>query len=173
MARSPNLVLLVSDQHRADVMGCAGHPVERTPNLDRLAAEGVRFARVSCQGPLCMPARASLLTERYVRDHGVFDNSSEVDPATPTCRHALRAAGWHTAVIGKTHLWQHNARAARGRHVREFATSSARTGTTKSTRPSASSPTSRTRMRTPTTWRRADCSRRTGATWERGATCVA
>jgi choline-sulfatase len=68
-----------------------------------------------------MPARASLLTERYVRDHGVFDNSAEVDPATPTYLHALREAGWHTAVIGKTHLWQHNARAARGRHARDFA----------------------------------------------------
>jgi choline-sulfatase len=119
--RSPNLVVLLSDQHRADVMGCAGHPVVRTPNLDRLAAQGLRFERVSCQGPVCMPARASLLTERYVRDHGVFDNSAEVDPALPTHLHALRDAGWHTAVIGKTHLWQHNARAARGRHVREFA----------------------------------------------------
>ena len=60
--------------------GCAGAPGVLTPNLDRLAAEGVRFSRVSCQGPLCMPARASFMTERYVRDHGVYTNWAEIAP---------------------------------------------------------------------------------------------
>ena len=92
------------------MMGCSGDPVVRTPVLDRLAAEGVRFSRAICQGPLCMPARASLLTERYVRDHGVFENSSEVDFALPTGVQSLREAGYHTAVIGKTHLWMHGGR---------------------------------------------------------------
>ncbi len=58
-ARSPNVVLIMADQHRADVLGCAGDTAVVTPNLDRLAAEGVRFSRTTCQGPLCMPARAS------------------------------------------------------------------------------------------------------------------
>ena len=49
-----------------------------------MAAEGVRYSRVSCQGPLCMPARASFMTERYVRDHGVYTNSSEIPPDSPT-----------------------------------------------------------------------------------------
>jgi len=104
---APNIVVIMSDQHRADMMGCAGDPVVRTPHLDRLAAEGVRFTRANCQGPLCMPARTSFLTERYVRDHGVFDNAAEVDDDVPTFLHALREAGYHTAEIGKMHLWVH------------------------------------------------------------------
>jgi choline-sulfatase len=103
-SRAPNILLVMADQHRADVMGCAGDPTVHTPNLDRLAAEGVRFSRTSCQGPLCMPARASFLTERYVRDHGVYTNWAEVAPGTPTYLHALRDAGYHTAMIGKAHL---------------------------------------------------------------------
>ena len=89
MTRSPNIVLVMADQHRADVLGCAGDASVHTPHLDRIAGEGVRFSRVSCQGPLCMPARASFLTERYVRDHGVYTNWAEVAPGTPTYLHAL------------------------------------------------------------------------------------
>ena len=79
-ARGPNLVVIMSDQHRADLMGCAGASGVLTPNLDALASEGIRFSRVSCQGPLCMPARASFMTERYVRDHGVYTNWAESRP---------------------------------------------------------------------------------------------
>lgn len=98
------MVLIMADQHRADVMGCAGDGFVSTPNLDRLASDGVRFSRVSCQGPLCMPARASFLTERYVRDHGVYTNWSEVTAGTPTYLHALQDAGYHTVALGKQHL---------------------------------------------------------------------
>ena len=94
----------MADQHRADTMGCAGDGAVRTPHLDALAREGVRFSRVSCQGPLCMPARASFLTERYVRDHGVYTNWAEVAPGTQTYLHSLQAAGYHTAMLGKAHL---------------------------------------------------------------------
>src|SRR3954449_12544844 len=100
----PNVVLIMADQHRADVMRCAGDGFVSTPNLDRLAEDGVRFSRTTCQGPLCMPARASFLTERYVRDHGVFTNWNAVEPGTPTYLHALRAAGYHTVALGKQHL---------------------------------------------------------------------
>lgn len=95
------------------MMGCAGDPVVRTPHIDRLAAEGTRFTDVHVQGPLCMPARASFLTERYVRDHGVFENGSEVAAELPTFLHSLRAAGYHNVAIGKTHLWMHNRRDVR------------------------------------------------------------
>ncbi len=101
---TPNVLLLMSDQHRFDTMGCAGHPVVATPNLDRLAAEGMRFSRAYCQGPLCIPARASFLSERYVRDHGVSDFRYEIPVETPTFLHAVRAAGYHTACVGKMHF---------------------------------------------------------------------
>ncbi|MGH2587796.1 MAG: sulfatase family protein [Dehalococcoidia bacterium] len=102
--RPPNILLLMSDQHRADAMGCAGNPAVQTPTLDRLAVEGVRFERAYCQGPLCMPARASFLTERYVRDHGVSDNNRELDGSVPTFLHALQQVGYRTVCFGKMHL---------------------------------------------------------------------
>src|SRR5262245_50689 len=109
----PNVVLIMADQHRADVMGCAGDAFVSTPNLDRLASEGVRFSRVSCQGPLCMPARASFLTERYVRDHGVYTNWAEAPVGMPTYLHALQSVGYHTALVGKAHLTRDDAPLAR------------------------------------------------------------
>jgi choline-sulfatase len=102
----PNIVVVMADQHRADFLGCAGAPGVHTPTLDRLAGEGARFSRVLCQGPLCMPARASFLTERYARDHGVYTNWAEVDPSWPTYVRAMRDAGYHTVQIGKAHLYR-------------------------------------------------------------------
>ena len=106
MPPAPNIVLVMSDQHRADMMGCAGDESVITPSIDRLAGEGVRFSRVACQGPLCMPSRASFMTERYVRDHGVYTNWAEIPPDAPTYVRALRQAGYHTALIGKAHLYR-------------------------------------------------------------------
>jgi arylsulfatase len=105
-SKPPNIVVVMADQHRADLMGCAGDPGVLTPNLDRLAHAGVRFSRVTCQGPLCMPARASFMTERYVRDHGVYTNWAEIAPDSPTYVWALREAGYHTALLGKAHLYR-------------------------------------------------------------------
>jgi choline-sulfatase len=96
----------MSDQHRADMMGCAGDASVITPSLDALASEGTRFSRVTCQGPLCMPARASFMTERYVRDHGVYTNWAEIATDSPTYVWALRDAGYHTALVGKAHLYR-------------------------------------------------------------------
>ncbi len=104
--RAPNILLVMADQHRADMLGCAGDPGVQSPHIDALAGRGVRFTRTSCQGPLCMPARASFLTERYVRDHGVFTNWTAVDSGSPTYLHALREAGYHTAMLGKAHLYR-------------------------------------------------------------------
>jgi hypothetical protein len=73
---------------------------------DLLAHEDIeRLARVP--GTAVHAARASLLAERYVRDHGVADNATAVDDDVPTFLHALKAAGYHTAVVGETHLWVH------------------------------------------------------------------
>jgi choline-sulfatase len=110
MKKRPNIVVLMADQHRADMMACAGDPVAKTPNIDWLAQQGVRFDRTYCQGPLCMPARASLVTERFVRDHGVFENGSEIPKGMPTFLNRLDDAGYHTAEVGKMHLWMHGGR---------------------------------------------------------------
>ena len=118
--RAPNLVVIMADQHRADLMGCAGAPGVLTPNLDRLASEGVRFSRVNCQGPLCMPARASFMTERYVRDHGVYTNWAEIAPESPTYVKALRDSGYHTTLLGKAHLYKDDD-APDARHIDDFA----------------------------------------------------
>src|SRR4051794_34958152 len=109
---APNIVLVMADQHRADMLGCAGDSGVLTPNLDRLASEGARFSRVSCQGSLCMPARASFMTERYVRDHGVYTNWAEIASDSPTYAWALREAGYHTTLLGKAHLYRDEVHAA-------------------------------------------------------------
>ena len=97
--------MLLSDQHRADVLGAAGHPVVLTPSLDALAAEATLFESAYCQGTLCLPARASLLTGRYVRDHGVPNNSSRLAGGLHTAVEALKLVGYHTAAIGDLHLY--------------------------------------------------------------------
>ena len=61
-ASKPNVLLLCADQHNADVMGCSGHPIIKTPNLDQLAAKGVRFSRAYCQDAICVPSRTALMT---------------------------------------------------------------------------------------------------------------
>jgi len=116
---APNVVVVMADQHRGDVLGCAGDRGVRTPHIDALAGAGLRFSRLTCQGPLCMPARASLLTERYVRDHGVFTNWTAVADTSPTYLHALREAGYHTAMLGKAHLYRDDLDGVR--HVDEMA----------------------------------------------------
>ncbi|MEK7754178.1 MAG: sulfatase-like hydrolase/transferase, partial [Acidobacteriota bacterium] len=67
----PNILFIMVDEMRWDAMGCEKHPVVRTPNLDRLAAEGVRFNRCYTASPVCSPARASAFTGRYAHVHGV------------------------------------------------------------------------------------------------------
>ncbi len=116
---APNILLVMADQHRGDMLGCAGDPAVLTPNLDELASQGIRFSRVACQGPLCMPARASFMTERYVRDHGVYTNWAEIPSDAPTYVWALREAGYHTAMLGKAHLYRDEIREAA--HIDEFA----------------------------------------------------
>lgn len=108
MSQRPNILFVLTDQQRADMMGSYGDPVARTPVTDRLAREGVQFETCICQAPLCMPSRASMLSERYVRDHGVFQNTSVLSPTVPTFVRALSAAGYHTVQTGKTHLYTHN-----------------------------------------------------------------
>ncbi len=101
----PNIVYILVDQHRGDTLGAAGHPVVKTPHLDRLAARGVTFGRCYTNGPLCRPSRASMMTGRYVHEHRVWHNFVVAPPESPSHVRRIRdEAGYLTAVIGKTHL---------------------------------------------------------------------
>jgi arylsulfatase len=103
--RQPNLLFLYADQHRSDVLGSAGNEIVVTPHLDRLAAEGVRFDQAWTEGPICQPARASMLTGRYPDDHGVLGNfAGDCLPEWDTFPRRLQEAGYTTASIGKTHF---------------------------------------------------------------------
>ncbi|MEM8620522.1 MAG: sulfatase-like hydrolase/transferase [Actinomycetota bacterium] len=103
-AAQPNILFLYADQHRADVLGCAGNDVVVTPHLDRLALEGVRCTAAWTESPICQPARASMLTCRYPTDHGILGNfAGESSPDWDTVPQAIRSAGYDTASIGKTH----------------------------------------------------------------------
>ena len=76
-----NLLIILSDQHNPRVMGCAGHPLVKTPNIDALAARGTRFSSAYTNCPICVPARASLATGRYVHDIRFWDNAIEIGRA--------------------------------------------------------------------------------------------
>ena len=109
MSKQPNIILIFPDQHRGDILGCLGDPVVITPNLDKLASEGVLFTECFTNSPLCMPARATLMTGKYVSDHGVINNNIEAKSSSQSHVTNIRDAGYHTAVIGKTHLYVHGA----------------------------------------------------------------
>lgn len=107
MSTKPNIIYIFSDQHRGDTIGCMDHPAVITPNLDKLAAEGALFQNCFTNSPLCMPARATMMTGNYVCEHGIWDNNQATDPRGPSHVRNIRDAGYHTALIGKTHLYVH------------------------------------------------------------------
>ncbi len=99
-----NLLLIMADEHSRRVLGCYGHRLIRTPNLDRLARRGVRFTDAYCNSPICVPSRASFHTGRYVHQIGFWDNAMPYDGSVPTWAHRLRAAGHRVEAIGKLHF---------------------------------------------------------------------
>lgn len=103
-SRRPNVLLIVTDQHRADHLGCYGNAVVRTPNIDALANRGVRFDRCYVSSPICMPNRATLMTGRMPSAHGVRSNGIPLSLDQRTFVEVLRAGGYRTALIGKSHL---------------------------------------------------------------------
>lgn len=103
MTGRPNVLLITADQFRFDAIAAHGNPHLRTPNLDRLVAEGVSFQRAYAESPVCVPARASLLTGRLPHRSGVFSNATPLADGVPTVVRSV-AAGYHTQAIGKMHF---------------------------------------------------------------------
>lgn len=109
--QKPHVLIIMSDQHRSDALGCYGSPFVRTPNLDRLANEGVRFQNAFTPFPVCTPARGSLWTGLYPHRTGITDNVYGIDSTLEkpgasyfTLFDALKAAQYATAYFGKWHL---------------------------------------------------------------------
>jgi arylsulfatase A-like enzyme len=118
----PNVVVVMCDQLRASEVGCYGNSVVRTPNIDRLAAEGVQFTHAVSNNPVCMPARSCLLSGQYSRTcQGFLGNYSQVQSdgkgnmpeypeearrflLDPTMPEQLKAVGYETTLIGKWHV---------------------------------------------------------------------
>ena len=102
----PNVVFILVDDLRWDALGCAGHPFVKTPHIDRLAREGVRFRNAFVTTPLCLPSRASFLTGQYAHTHKVTGGGDHRARSHElvTFPRLLRRAGYETAYVGKWHI---------------------------------------------------------------------
>ena len=103
MAKKPNVLFILSDQHNAKVLGHKGHPDVKTPSLDRLAAEGVRFDNAITQNPICTPSRMCFLSGQYCHNHGYYALSGPNPGGLPTALGHFRRFGYRTGAIGKIH----------------------------------------------------------------------
>ena len=104
MSHQPNILLVMADQLAAQALSLYGNGVCKTPNLERLAAQGVVFTNNYSNNPLCVPSRASMLTGRLSPDIGVYDNANEIASSLPTMAHFMRAQGYQTFLCGKMHF---------------------------------------------------------------------
>ena len=102
--KRPNILFLVSDQHQARLLGCAGHESVKTPNLDKLAARGVLCHRAYTTNPICTPSRVSMLSGQYPHNHGYFGLAGPAPKNLPNLFGHILQNGYRTAGIGKLHL---------------------------------------------------------------------
>ena len=100
----PNVLLIITDQHRADHVGFGGNSVVSTVHLDALASRSTVFDRAYVANPVCMPNRSSIMTGRMPSAHGVIFNDRSLSPDANTFVGQLRKVGYQTALIGKSHL---------------------------------------------------------------------
>ena len=99
-----NLLSIISDEHRRDALGCYGHPLVKTPNLDQLAANGVRFTKAYTPCPMCVPTRAALHTGQWVHQIGTWSSAEPYEGQAQSWAHKLRDAGHRVTSIGKLHF---------------------------------------------------------------------
>src|SRR2546422_598300 len=102
----PNIIFILVDDLRWDALGCMGHPVAKTPNIDRIAKEGALFKNFFVSIPLCAPSRSSFLTGQYAHTTGVTNNGNhnELSHQLVTYPKLLHDAGYETAYAGKWHM---------------------------------------------------------------------
>ncbi|MCP5117025.1 MAG: sulfatase [bacterium] len=106
-AEKPNILFIMSDDHAAHAIGAYGSrlaPLDPTPNIDRLAEEGIRLTNAFCTNSICTPARATLITGQYSHTNGVTTLNGRVRPEDQALAHLVKRAGYQTAMVGKWHL---------------------------------------------------------------------
>ncbi|MBL7133709.1 MAG: sulfatase [Phycisphaerae bacterium] len=113
-AKRPNVVFILTDDQRWDLMSCAGHKFLKTPNLDRVAAEGAQFLNMFVTTSLCSPSRASFLSGLYAHTHGVVNNFTDYPSRMTSFPMRLQQEGYETAYIGKWHMGEKDDRARPG-----------------------------------------------------------
>ncbi|MHC4743523.1 MAG: sulfatase-like hydrolase/transferase, partial [Planctomycetota bacterium] len=103
----PNILFIMADDHAANAINCYGsrlRNVAKTPNIDRIAAEGARLLNCFCTNSICVPSRATILTGQYSHVNGVYTLADKLDPERQNVAKLLQAGGYQTAIIGKWHL---------------------------------------------------------------------
>ena len=103
-AKRPNIIFIMSDDHAAHAIGCYGSQINKTPNIDRIASEGMRLDNCFCTNAICTPSRASILTGTYNHVNGVKTLSDRLDGRQLTVSKLLQENGYQTAIVGKWHL---------------------------------------------------------------------
>ena len=104
MNNRPNILLITTDTQRCDTLNCMGYPHAISPNLDRLADEGVMFTQAHTSAPVCMPARSCLLTGLHTPIHGAIENGTTRLDHVPTFPDVLKQEGYRNIMVGKTHF---------------------------------------------------------------------
>ena len=99
-----NIVLIMSDQHHKRAMSSAGHPIVKTPAMDKLASRGLSFSNAHCNFPLCGPSRAAFMTGRHPHENGVLTNDAEIPCDMPTFAHSFHVNGYETVLSGRMHF---------------------------------------------------------------------
>ena len=99
----PNILYMMADDHAAHAISAYGSKINHTPNIDRIANQGVRLTNCFCTNSICTPSRASILTGQYSNKNGVYTLNDAIDPNRDNVAKQMQQAGYQTAMIGKWH----------------------------------------------------------------------